>query len=112
MLCTSPLLVQSWCGEGETHLLRSTDGYDSSSPLVIQHHLFPRALILLLHGFVHRDRNGLGVGDLHEITHAHAIEVARVACLDRRRLSCRTLQRDGASGLVDAGDGGHECRYP
>ena len=50
---------------------------------------FPRAFRLLLPRFVHRHRDGLSVGDLNEITHGHAIEVARVACLDRRCLPCR-----------------------
>ena len=51
------------------------------------------AFMLLLPRFFHRDRDGLSVGDLNEITHGHAIEVARVACLDRRRPTCRTPAR-------------------
>src|SRR5262245_57079431 len=68
--------------------------------------------MLLLPRFVYRDRDSLRVGDLNEITYGYTIEIARVACLDRRCSPCRTLQGDGASGLVDARDGGDDGRDP
>src|SRR5262245_55180761 len=71
-----------------------------------------RTFMLLLPRFVYRDRNSLRVGDLNEITYGYTIEIARVACLDRRCSPCRTLQCDCASALVDASDGGDDGRHP
>src|SRR5262245_62025916 len=46
------------------------------------------------------------------LPYRHTLEVARVAGLDCRQPTCRTLQRDSASSLVDAGDSGDDCRDP
>src|SRR6185369_12134391 len=59
-------------------------------------------------GLVERERERLGIGDVDEVAHLHALEVLRILHLDRLGVALGALDGHGLGFLVDGLDGGRD----